>query len=154
MKSYLDVVSCSLVKIYRHFEGSSSLHVKSTCARNASNRFLRNIGKFRRGLMVFLFFDLLTCCISSLVDVTRSREVRNVSKDTSAFTSRLNSSDAQKEKTLRFLINSGLFNPSKPGGYFMFHQIQHSEVMSCPHSVFMCFVWSSEQRSIFLPTQP
>ena len=57
---------------------------------------------------------------------------------------------------LGFYINalkaSGLygtgFNLLKPKTYFMFHQLQHSEIVCCAHSAFMCFVWISEQTAI------
>jgi hypothetical protein len=40
-------------------------------------------------------------------------------------------------------------NPSKPCGYFMYHQVLILTNTSLrPHSVFVCFVWMSEQTAI------
>jgi hypothetical protein len=37
----------------------------------------------------------------------------------------------------------------KPGGHYMYHQVNiHSNSTFSPHTVFMCFVWISEQTAI------
>jgi hypothetical protein len=55
---------------------------------------------------------------------------------------------------IRFLVSN--FNPLKPSGHYMYRTVvticttsltlQNSTF--CPHSVFMCFVWISEQTAI------
>ena len=39
------------------------------------------------------------------------------------------------------------YSPLKPGGYYM-TSLTFTNCMFCPHSVFMCFVWISEQTAI------
>jgi len=41
--------------------------------------------------------------------------------------------------------------PSKPSGYYMYHQFNITNFTFCPHSVFICFVWISEQTAIISP---
>ena len=36
----------------------------------------------------------------------------------------------------------------KPSGHYMYHQLNIHYSTICPHSVFMCFVWISEQTAI------
>jgi hypothetical protein len=33
-------------------------------------------------------------------------------------------------------------------GYFTYHQIWHSKILRSAHTVFMCFVWISEQTAV------
>ena len=33
--------------------------------------------------------------------------------------------------------------------YFLYHQLQHSEILCSAHNAFMCFAWISEQTAIF-----
>ena len=41
------------------------------------------------------------------------------------------------------------FNPLKPCGFYMYHQVfTFNNSTFCPHSVFVCFVWIWEQTSI------
>jgi len=42
----------------------------------------------------------------------------------------------------------GVVNLLQPSGYYMYHQVSHRNITFCPHSVFMCFVWISEQTVI------
>jgi len=40
-------------------------------------------------------------------------------------------------------------DPLKPSGYFLYHQVSNYKNSTlCPHSVFMCSVWTSEQTVI------
>jgi len=39
----------------------------------------------------------------------------------------------------------------KPKTYFMYHQLEYSEILCSAHHVFMCFAWISEQL-LFLYT--
>jgi len=41
--------------------------------------------------------------------------------------------------------------PSKPSGHYMYHQFNINNSTFCPYSVFMCFVWISEQTAIISP---
>ena len=38
--------------------------------------------------------------------------------------------------------------PLQPGGHYMYRQFNIQQFSFCPHSVFMCFVWISEQTAI------
>jgi hypothetical protein len=40
------------------------------------------------------------------------------------------------------------FNLLKPQTYFMYHQLQHSEILCSAQNAFMCFTLISEQRAI------
>jgi hypothetical protein len=50
----------------------------------------------------------------------------------------------------------GLINPLKPSGHYMYHTVvtvcttslTFNNSTFCPHTVFMCFVWISEQTAI------
>jgi hypothetical protein len=45
--------------------------------------------------------------------------------------------------------HSLLFKRLEISGYFMYHQVLHFKNSTfCPHSVFMCLVWISEQTAI------
>ena len=39
-------------------------------------------------------------------------------------------------------------NLLKPKTYYMYHQLQHTEILCSTHYTFMCFAWISEQRVI------
>ena len=39
-------------------------------------------------------------------------------------------------------------NLLKSNSYFMYHQLQRSEILCSAHSAFMCFAWISEQTAI------
>jgi hypothetical protein len=46
------------------------------------------------------------------------------------------------------LYSLNVVNPLKPSCYYMYHQFNIHNSTFCPHSVFMCFVWISEQTVI------
>jgi hypothetical protein len=65
---------------------------------------------------------------------------------------------AQKEHTLWYVtmetrllwsewLNVVYINPLKHSAHFIYHQVLKNSTF-CPHSVFMCFVWISEQTAI------
>ena len=46
-------------------------------------------------------------------------------------------------------ISTGLINPLKLSGYFIYHDILTlGKSTFCPHNVFICFVWISKQTAI------
>ena len=49
---------------------------------------------------------------------------------------------------LDFLSTGLNINPLNPSGHYMYHQFNIHNSTFCPHSVFMCFVWISEQTAI------
>jgi len=51
--------------------------------------------------------------------------------------------------SINWLVSIERFNPLKPSGYYMHHQVkQQNNSTFYPHSVFMCFVWIYEQTAI------
>ena len=52
--------------------------------------------------------------------------------------------------TARYGLNLRVMyiNPSKPSGHYMYRQFNIQQFYVLPHSVFMCFVWISEQTAI------
>jgi hypothetical protein len=36
----------------------------------------------------------------------------------------------------------------KPKTYFMYHQLEHAEILCSAHHAFMCFAWISEQTAV------
>jgi hypothetical protein len=46
-----------------------------------------------------------------------------------------------------------LFNRSMPNGHVMHQQVKHSRILHSAHTVFMCFIFISEQMAAFAPVQ-
>jgi hypothetical protein len=44
---------------------------------------------------------------------------------------------------------SSCINLLKPAGYFTYHQVKHSKILTGDYIAFMCFVWLSEQAVTF-----
>ena len=49
--------------------------------------------------------------------------------------------------TARYGLDIYIYNLLKPSGNYMYHQFNIHNSAFCPHSVFMCFVWISEQTA-------
>ena len=47
-------------------------------------------------------------------------------------------------------MNTAL-NLSKPTGHVMHQQVKHSRILHSTHTVFMCFIFISEQMATFAP---
>ena len=47
---------------------------------------------------------------------------------------------------LSLVLLTGLFRLSKPGGYYMYHQVQHSQILRSAHTVYLCVLCGSENR--------
>jgi len=51
---------------------------------------------------------------------------------------------------LKFTRTSA-FNPSKPSGHYMYHQVKHSAILRSAHTVYLCVLCGSQNKQRLVP---
>ena len=73
-------------------------------------------------------------CVQDVCTLTRPWSVRGKLPEYPTTTQSSNATEIQA------------FNPSKPSGYFIHHQVQHSKILSSAHTVYFCVLCCSPSK--------